>query len=338
MSSKELSIGKKLILILPFSCGLVALGIINGFFLGSLLQLFCEATGIVEEQTEDLGLAIAFYGVITLIVATVTFIPFGFLLVDYKSKNKKTARWYLDKVLLSLMVVGIAGALVIITAFGPGETLYMFIGMAMLPFMGLTVIPNAIRYALKDMKSWKSIFYGKGNLERFKKSKDYYKTRVPVPFEKKLVLAVIKEQFLNLIVVIGVMLIFAAIGIFAVTHDSSEASGGLIGAVVHVKAERAAGTLFFLMIGIVTFAPPILAYYITNAVYKLRVIKRREYIAYHAIVSSVKDNVVLIDSDGRHYKYDYCTCVGIRQKDVHDTPATLIFIPDDVLLIPDKKE
>ena len=95
---------------------------------------------------------------------------------------------------------------------------------------------------------------------------------------------------------------------------------------------------FFGAILIVTFAIPIIAYYITNAVYRLRIVRHHEYIAYHAIVNRVDGYTIKINQDGRNYRYDYCSCVGIRAKNVNDTGATLIFIPDDVLLFPDKSD
>ena len=48
--------------------------------------------------------------------------------------------------------------------------------------------------------------------------------------------------------------------------------------------------------------------------------------------------LVMIDEEGRKYSYDYATGVGIKEKDVHDTKAVLIFIPDDVLIFPDKDQ
>lgn len=34
--------------------------------------------------------------------------------------------------------------------------------------------------------------------------------------------------------------------------------------------------------------------------------------------------------------YKYGTLVGMKENQVNDTPATLIFIPDDVLIFPDE--
>ena len=122
------------------------------------------------------------------------------------------------------------------------------------------------------------------------------------------------------------------IEVTAYINNSGKARTGT----VYVKIERSAGFLFFAMVFIAAFGIPILAYYITNAACRLRVVKKHKYIAYHAVVKSVRSYKISINDNGRHYSYKYATCVGIREKNVHDTKAVLIFIPDDVLVFPDK--
>ena len=38
----------------------------------------------------------------------------------------------------------------------------------------------------------------------------------------------------------------------------------------------------------------------------------------------------------KQYKNKYCILVGMREKQIDNTPAVLIFIPDDVLVFPDE--
>ena len=59
--------------------------------------------------------------------------------------------------------------------------------------------------------------------------------------------------------------------------------------------------------------------------------------AYHAVVKYMDTYKMVIDSGNRKYEYKYSTLVGMKEKQVHDTPAVLIFIPDDVLIFPDEK-
>ena len=107
---------------------------------------------------------------------------------------------------------------------------------------------------------------------------------------------------------------------------------------VRIRAKRSFGFILFLSIFFLAFAIPIVAFYIANALKKIRVVRKHEYIAYHVIISSVTSGKISIYDKNKSFRYNYCTCVGIKEKDIHDTPATLIFIPDDVLLFPDNEE
>ena len=71
---------------------------------------------------------------------------------------------------------------------------------------------------------------------------------------------------------------------------------------------------------------------------KIRVVKNHEYIAYHAIVPSVNNGRIGIYHKGKQFTYKYCTCVGIKEKEVKDTKAILVFVPDDVFLFPENEE
>ena len=118
-------------------------------------------------------------------------------------------------------------------------------------------------------------------------------------------------------------------------HSALVACGVTYGDEVIVPAWTFAAPAFqVLRVG----AIPIFAYYITNAVYKLRIVKRHEYIVYHAIVDKVDTLKLRINNSGMHYEYDYCSCVGIRAKNINKTKAILIFVPDDLLLFPDNEE
>ena len=90
----------------------------------------------------------------------------------------------------------------------------------------------------------------------------------------------------------------------------------------HTSSIRSEGYMFFGAVFLAAFWIPIFAYYITNAIYKLRVVKAHEYIVYHAIVDKVDTFKIRIHNSGFHYKYDYCSCVGIKAKDVNKTRIT----------------
>ena len=202
--------------------------------------------------------------------------------------------------------------------------------------IGILTTPNVVLYALNDMKNWKDIFSKNGNLGNSKKPSQFYKMSAPVSFERKIFYRVLREQLLDISTVI-VIILFFVIG-YLLNHSSVlEIKGDLLYSYSHTKSIRTEGYMFFGAVFLAAFWIPIFAYYITNTVYKLRVVKRHEYIVYHAIVDKVDTFKIRINNSGFHYKYDYCSCVGIKAKDVNNTKAILIFVPDDLLLFPDNE-
>ena len=211
------------------------------------------------------------------------------------------------------------------------------IGFAIFPFIGICTTPNIVKHVKNDTSSWKKIFYKNGNLYTIKNSPDYYRVKAPVEFEKKILSAVRKHQILNVLVVIGVMLVIVFLGINYMTRDHSY-TDNLIKNLMITRNRRNFGFIFFMMIFFLAFAIPIIAYYVSNALKKIRVVRDHEYIAYHAIVPSVNNGRIGIYHKGKQFTYKYCTCVGIKEKEVKDTKAILVFVPDDVFLFPENEE
>ena len=316
-SQNSLSNGKKLIIILLLSCSLVAFGVFAALSFNNVAALtFAVPTGILA------------------------FVLFFVLLKDYKiekkgkrTKEAKTAKWYIDKFLAGLVPVLVIAALVMIVSYSEEDHAVLYVaGFLMFPVLSIAISPNAALYSLKDMKSWKQIFYGKGNLENFKDNKDFYKVKAPLPYERRIYRAVVKDQFLNVATVLVIMILISVIAILKMMRGvpGGVTPGHLIEAIIYVRAKRAMGFRFFTLLLIAVFGFPIFVWYVTNAISKLRIISKHEYIAYHAVVESVNGYVMRINSDGREYKYDYCTLIGMKAKQVKNTPATLVFIPDDV--------
>lgn len=321
---------KKIILILLFPIALMIFAICNGFFLNVLLESI-----IRKSVLADLGI----YGSITVISGIVEVAIMHALLKSYDkvAEKKKTLKWYFDKQLIPMFVVGIITALVLITTrYDDNEGLYLVIGVAMFPLMGITATPNVVRYALREMKDWKDVFYKTGNLHKSKDSKDFYRIRKPLPCEGRMCFTVVRDQLMILVGVILIMLLIVYAYISSRSVPDSVPNGDIAQAIIFVRRRRGQGPRFFMMIFVVTFAISIIAYCITCAVNKLRVILRHEYIAYHVIVKKVEDSTVTVERDGKVFHYKDCSCVGIREKKINNTGATLVFIPDDVLLIPDE--
>lgn len=321
---------KKIILIILFPIALMIFAMSNGFFLDVLLEAI-----IRKSVLADLGI----YGSITVISGIVEVAIMHALLKGYDkvAEKKKTLKWYFDKQLIPMFVVGITSALVLITKRNDeNEGLYRVIGAAMFPLMGITATPNVVRYALREMKNWKDAFYKTGNLHKSKDSKDFYRVRKPLPCEGRMCFTVVRNQLMILVGVILIMLLIVYAYISSRSVPDSVPAGDIAQAVIFVRRRRGQGPLFFMMIFVVTFAISIIAYCITYMAKKLRVILRHEYIAYHVIVKKVEDSTVTVDRDGKVFHYKDCSCIGIQAKKINNTGATLVFIPDDVLLVPDE--
>lgn len=86
---------------------------------------------------------------------------------------------------------------------------------------------------------------------------------------------------------------------------------------------------------IVVFLIPIFSYNITCSVCRIRTVLRHEYSVYHAVVSKVDWVEMYITGEtGNVYKFEYCRCLGVRAKEIHDTNVILAFVPDEVYLLP----
>ena len=333
MKDKHLSTGKKLLVALFFSISVIFLGIFLGFFIKYFYL------GITTHNNDLIDESLMFL-VASFIIGIIFFITIIILLKDYdRNKKEKNKKWYIDKILFALTPVWITVATVLFSfGYEENESIYILFSVILFLIIGILTTPNVILYALNDMKNWKSIFYNKGNIAKHKMVADFYMMTTPVSFERKIYFAVIKEQLLNIFTVILCIMLFIIIGLFNSSYEAIGTPGNIIYAIIHTRAVRMEGYFFFGSVFIAAFWIPIFAYYITNALYKLRIVKRHEYIAYHAIVDKVDTSKISINNSGVHYKYDYCACVGIKSKNINKTKSILIFIPDDLLLFPDKNK
>ncbi len=330
MEEKHLSLGKKLLVMLLFSISIVFEGIFLGFFIKYLYL------GILNNDRDSIDMSLM--GLVSsFIIGLIFSITLIIILRDYdKNKKEKNIKWYIDKFLFSLIPVLITLAVVLFSFYtDENEIMYLSFSVLLFLFIGIITTPNVIIYALNDMKDWKNIIYKNGNLGYVKKAKGFYKMHAPVAFERKLYFAVLKVQLLDIFAVLLVIFFVIISLLFFNSVNSSEINGNILYAFAHVKSVRADGYMFFISIFLAAFWIPIFAYYITNAVYKLRIVKRHQYIVYHAIVDKVDTFKIRINSGGVNYKYDYCSCVGIKAKNIDKTNAILVFVPDELILFPE---
>ena len=330
MKNKQISTGKKFLIITLFSISLVFFGIFLSFFIKYLYL------GVINNDIDKIDMSLMSF-VASFIIGIIFFITLFSILKFYdRNKKDKTKKWYIDKVIFSLIAVWIVISAVLFSFYtDENEIGYLILSIVSFLIIGILTTPNVVVYAINEMKNWKDIFYKNGNLCNYKKTSEFYKMHAPVSFEKKIFFRVLKNQLFDIFTVI-VVILFVLIGYLLKNSSNLVIKGDLLYSYFHTSSIRSDGYMFFLAVFLAAFWIPIFSFYITNAIYRLIVVKRHEYIVYHAIVDKVDTFKIRIHNSGFNYQYDYCSCVGIKGKDINKTKAILIFVPDDVLLFPDK--
>ena len=319
---KELPLVVNIIVILLFTVVFILFGICMGFFINTFIN-----------PTNDRLMSVLY----TLVTGFIYMILLIILLRNSDSENIQPLKWYINCILISFILTLIVTAITVFMLGSDDSIINYIIGFLMFPFIGIISTPNVVKHTLKDTQKWKSILYDKGNLHKIKNSKDFYKVETPVPFEKEIISAIYKNEFLNVLVVVGIMLIVIYLSVHHMISDNSY-TNNLAFNLIKIRANRGFGFMGFLMIIFLAFGIPIISFYVCNFIKKIRVVKKHEYLAYHVIVSRVNNSKIAIYDKNINYKYNYCYCVDIKEKEIDHSPATLIFIPDDVLLFPDYEE
>ena len=240
-----------------------------------------------------------------------------------KKTQPKTFKWYLDRILRVLVgVLVITGVVLFIVGGTQDNMIMMFVGIGILPGTGILITPNIVRYAFKDNTDWKSKF--RGRLDRLYKAGMLSRVSDMSPYQNKLVRGVRREALWNLSKLLLVVTVVLVVTYFAITEGADDNSAVVV---------------FLVLIGVLTFGIPIIAYNIASSAYRVRTVKRREYDAYRTVVSGADGlNIWIIDPKDAVHTFEYCRCLGIRSKNVHNTKAILVFIPDEVYLLPEQEE
>ena len=318
---KELPILVLLIIILMFSCTFIGFGVCIGLLVNTIINHINNLLSNI---------------VLTIIVGIVYMVLLLILMRNSDSEKNKPTKWYINNILMSLIFTLIISAVTIFISGDDNSIINYIVGFLIFPLIGIITTPNIVKYVKNDTEKWKHIFYKKGNLHTVNDD-NYYRVKTPVKFENKILSTIYKEQIKNILVVVGIMTIVIALGIHHMVVDSNF-SNNIVSSYMNYRARKSSGFMFFLMIFFLAFGIPIIAYYITNVIKKIKVVKNHEYIAYHAIVPRVSNGKICIYYKNKNYKYNYCTCVDIKEKNIKSIPMTLIFVPDDVLLFPDNEE
>lgn len=233
-------------------------------------------------------------------------------------QNKNKRRKALNKTLIAAAVFAAAGVVICMVSAYRGNTAMMLAGLGMIPGTGIIITPYIVNDALKDIGDWKS----KSDKKQLLRESFIHQVKDPTPYHNKVLFGVIREGILNL----GVLIIMIAFALIVQLTDLEYATGSDLLKPILIA--------FLIMI----FLIPMLAYNITNLVYRIRTVLRREYYAYSAVVHIVDFRDMWITGKYGTYEFNYCVCLGIRAKNVNDTKAILVFLPDEVYLIPDEEQ
>lgn len=244
-----------------------------------------------------------------------------------KEKYKKTFKWYLDKILMAIMgIFALMGVMALLSSADSDGTELMFSGIAILLLTGLLMSPNILLYAVKEGKDWESRVFkykqGKSFRNKLYQEDFFRKVADPSPYHNKIVHGVIREAVWSLggLIVLITYILFRNIISFLFGYSRRRSK-----AFVYISA-------------IIIFLIPMFAYNVTCSIHRIRTVLRREYFVCHAVVSGVKCfNMRITGKKGDIYQFKYCRCLGVRERDVHDSKVILAFVPDEVYLLPDNE-
>ena len=314
---KEIPIGIQLILIL--------LG-------ASLFILFCVGTGvmidaivaIILEGTNLDGFENYIWRIVPVGIAHIFFF-IAFCLDGIPGLKKSKGESFREDILgMFLIVMGFSSVVLMALAAKYDRDIDGIIAMLILPAIGIVITPKWVKTAVKKIDKWEDSQKSKTH---FKDDEFFYRLKTPVSFEKRLYFEVFKNQFKFLFIGFGVVLLLIVIVLHVFSGDS-------------IPSEKISdgGALFALVafFGIAIFGIPLFAVFMTNSICKLRIVKKHKYQAFHIIAKRADDKKLIVERGTNIQSYEYPICVGIRKKDVKDTRATMIIMPDMVMVFPDK--
>lgn len=219
-------------------------------------------------------------------------------------------------------ILVLLGALILFAAADMDDSELISLGSGILILVGFLMSPNIILYAIKDNKDWRSKAFKYKREESFEKKiykeEIFHKLEDASPYHNKIVFGVVREAVLNF----GALIILIALALIGLFNTFLFGSG------------RDSSKAFAYITAILVFLIPSFVYNLTCSIYRLRTVLRREYFACRTVVSEVYKFEISIMGKNNTYKFSYCRCLGIRAKDVCETNAVLVFVPDEVYLIP----
>ena len=243
------------------------------------------------------------------------------------------------KIVIALIVMMPAFALTDIR-FDSKDTALIIVGFLLFVLDNIAITPIAVSSVRNDMKDWENAFYN-STLAKSKETEDYYLVETPLPFERKMFCAVLCRRLLGTIFIA----LFIALCLFLLVRfgpiqykllHSDNIKGVLANDSYRLyKARNAASCATLILYFVSPFILSIFAYLIAITICELKVISGHKYIAYRAIVNCVDSNGIKVAHDEMCYIAKDYTLIGVRKNQLNFTPVTFVFIPDDVLVLPD---
>ena len=243
------------------------------------------------------------------------------------------------KIVIALIVMMPAFALTEV-GFDSKDTALIVVGLLIFILDNIAITPIAVSSVRNDMKDWENAFYN-STLAKSKETEDYYLVETPLPFERKMFCAVLCWRLLGTIFIA----LFIALCLFLLVRfgpiqykllHSDNIKGVLANDSYRLyKARNAASCATLILYFVSPFILSIFAYLIAITICELKVISDHKYIAYRAIVNCVDSNGIKVAHDEMCYIAKDYMLIGVRKNQLNFTPVTFVFIPDDVLVLPD---
>jgi hypothetical protein len=239
------------------------------------------------------------------------------------------------KIVIALIVMMPAFALTEV-GFDSKDTALIVVGLLIFILDNIAITPIAVSSVRNDMKDWENAFYN-STLAKSKETEDYYLVETPLPFERKMFCAVLCWRLLGTIFIALCLFLLVRCGPIQYKLLHSDNIKGVLANDSYrlYKARNAASCAKLIFYFVSPFILSIFAYLIAITICELKVISGHKYIAYRAIVNCVDSNGIKVAHDEMCYIAKDYTLIGVRKNQLNFTPVTFVFIPDDVLVLPD---
>lgn len=254
-----------------------------------------------------------------------------------QNNGDKTGRpkWSFGKTLLGAGLLLLIGFTILIVSSQNDNAVGVGIGLAFLPGAGLFITPHIVLSAVRESRTWEERAFKDKHGKLFKGQllrEDFF---TPVedtsPYHDMLLKGVIREALLNASVLLIVLFFGIVAGIFLLINGPYGPHLGIM------ELREFNAETFLMVLGGIILMIPIFAYNITCSICRVLVVRRGEHFAYRAVVKDIDNYEMRIEGKDRIYRFKYCKCLGIREKEIDRTEAILLFVPDEVYLIPENK-